>query len=344
MIKDIADRKECFVSAVMVLHGQAPDKERLKSIQEHLEKHFTDYEIVLVQNSLSGRYNPSEDILNELPAIRYLQLSNAVHRDVALAAGVESAIGDYVVLLSEHDPVEVIAGVVELCQGDKDVVVGVAEKPTTLVYRLARPLVQKLLSQIGYDLPKDATTLRCLSRNAVNAVLHTGRFYHQFFMRVQKTGFGNATYFYKLLPHKSPPIKTLAAGIHDTLHLFVFNSTKPLRWMSLLGFGGSLIAFSFAAYSLLVNVFMNRVVEGWTTIVLFNSFLFMVMFIMLAFFGEYLGRLLYATSDQSDYALAFEKISTVMINSSRINVLHDSTGDRDAAYSVSSMKRAKRDI
>ena len=50
----------------------------------------------------------------------------------------------------------------------------------------------------------------------------------------------------------------------------------------------------------------------------------MMQFIMMAFFGEYLGRLLDDRSEQADYSVVFEKNSAVMVNQDRVNVLSDS--------------------
>jgi len=87
---------------------------------------------------------------------------------------------------------------------------------------------------------------------------------------------------------------------------------------------GSFSAFLFAMYSLLVHLVKGHVVEGWTTTILFMSALFMMQFIMMAFFGEYLGRLLDDRSEQADYSVVFEKNSAVMVNRDRVNVIGDS--------------------
>lgn len=45
---------------------------------------------------------------------------------------------------------------------------------------------------------------------------------------------------------------------------------------------------------------------------------------MMAFFGEYLGRLLDESSAQAEYAVVYERTSDVMVNVDRINVMHTS--------------------
>jgi hypothetical protein len=101
--------------------------------------------------------------------------------------------------------------------------------------------------------------------------------------------------------------KNLVKGIRETLHHMVFNSTRPLRWMSVVGLIGSSVAMLFSIYSILINFLNDRVAEGWTTTILFMSFLFMLQFLMLSFFGEYLARLLDDRSEHREYNVIFEK-------------------------------------
>ncbi len=84
------------------------------------------------------------------------------------------------------------------------------------------------------------------------------------------------------------------------------------------------MSFVFSVYSLVVNLVSQQVAEGWTTTIVFMSFLFMLLFTMLSFFGEYLARILDDTSNRKEYNVAFEKNSSVMINELRNNVLSES--------------------
>jgi hypothetical protein len=118
--------------------------------------------------------------------------------------------------------------------------------------------------------------------------------------------------------------RTLFSGIAQSLQLMVFNSTKPLRWISVLGVLGSFFAFIFALYSIVVNILKNNVADGWTSMVFFTSFLFMILFIILAFLGEYMARLLNENNGQKSYDVSSEETSAVMLEIDRFNVLHQS--------------------
>ncbi len=321
-------KSEHFVSVVLsVDQGITGLVEKIKPIQCELERLYSDYEIVIMAQGPLATMNSGDEtdkILQQIPSVRYIQLAGNLHNDIALAAGLENAIGDFVVLFDLHsDPITVIEGVVDMCKSGMDVVVGVAKQPESPAYNLFRSISDKILQSIDYHLPRQSTSLRCLSRRAVNSVTSTGRYHHQFFLRIQKTGYPSGSYLYELQPVHTIE-KSFWIGLQQLVRLMVFNSSRPLRWMSGLGMIGSFAAFIFAIYSVLVNVVNGHVVEGWTTTVLFMSLLFMLQFIMLAFFGEYLGRLLDDRSEQIDYSIVFEKNSTVMVNQDRVNVLSDS--------------------
>ena len=107
----------------------------------------------------------------------------------------------------------------------------------------------------------------------------------------------------------------------------VFNPSRPLRRVSVVGAIGSTSALLFAIYGIVVNLINGHVVKGETTTILFLSLLFMLQFIMLAFFGEYLSRLLDARSEQAAYSVVFEKNSAVMVNHDRVNFLNDAAAE-----------------
>lgn len=322
-------KSDSFVSVVLVQSQPLATLENdLICIQSDLNERYSDYEVVVVgQGTVEAYTLQDEAVLKKIPSLRYIQLASRVQTDVAWAAALENAIGDFVVMFNPAvSPVHAISETVAICKSGFDVVVGVAVQPRTVAYKAFRSMADSILKMVDYSLPRDATELRCLSRRAVNAVTCTGRFHHQLSMRIQKTGYPQTAYNYTLLSVERPGIpRSLISGARDLLRLIVFNSSRPLRLMSGLGLCGSIFAFIFAVYSLLVHLVKGSVVEGWTTTILFMSALFMMQFVMMAFFGEYLGRLLDDRSEQADYSVVFEKNSAVMVNRDRVNVLNDST-------------------
>jgi glycosyltransferase involved in cell wall biosynthesis len=325
-------KSDSFVSVVLELEQPLSSiGGNLQEIQQELDGNYTDYEVIVVGRGMNTQFTVADsEVLLRIPGIRYIQLSSWVHEEVAWAAALENAIGDFVVLFTQRtDPVRVIHETVAVCKSGYDVVVGVADQRHSLTYRAFRSLSDRILRSIDYCLPRNATSLRCLSRRAVNSVTQTGRLHHQLIMRIQKTGYPQTAYPYELLVQPGRTSWSLFGGIQRMLQLVVFNSSRPLRWISETGLIGSFLAFLIALYSILIHFVRSRVIEGWTTTILFMSALFMLQFFMMSFFGEYLGRLLDERSDRYDYSVVFEKNSLVMVNQDRINVLDSSVSSEN---------------
>lgn len=319
-------KSQSFVSLVCTIDQNSVNSlDRINELQATLDSLYSDYEIVLVaQRNVKGFLEAlMPKLLSSIPSIRYLQLSSNVSDDVIWSAGLENAIGDFVVLFDlSSDPIDIIERSINECKAGTDVIVGTCESKKSVSYRLLRPFAQLLLNLSDYNLPKNASSFRCLSRRAANAVTETGKFHQQFFMRIQKT-----EYPMKALQYKSviPHTRSLNQGFHELIRFMVFNSSAPLRLMSILGFLGSFIGVLFALYSLVIQLLRNDVVEGWTSTVFMISVFSMLQFMILAFISEYLARILDEQDQKATYSVVFEKTSSAMINQDRINVWEDST-------------------
>lgn len=316
-------KNEAFVSVILQIDSAEMNfRKKVIDVWNVLHSNYTDHEILIIaQGPVKQHVNDLlTDLLLDLSGIRFIQLSSTVPFDVAWASGLENAIGDIVILFDyQTDPTEVITELVALCKLNNDVVVGVANQHSTVMYKVVRFLGDRILNAVDYYLPKNATGLRCLSRRAVNAVTSTGKFHHQLYMRIQKTGYTMVPFSYQQQPI-TPQIKRLSSGLRNMFKLLVFNSTKPLRWISGLGLFGSLLSLGIASYSILIHLFTDNVVPGWTTSVLFTSILFTFQFIILAFLGEYLARLLDEKEGIAEYSVVYEKNSQVMLEHNRLNV------------------------
>lgn len=319
---------DSFVSVgLLVGRPVFPLKEAIAEIQRQLDANYSDYEILLIVQGPVYRFlsrTETSEIIADIPSVRVIQLASAVHPDVARSVIIENAIGDFVVIFDpSSDAPGMIVEAVSRCLAGSDIVIGVSTVNAPIGHRILRKLVTPLLASIDYRLPTNATSFRCVSRRVINAVIRTGRFYHQLNVRLQKTGYPSTTLNYTPKSGALPAPSLLRAG-RRFFHVLIFNSSRPLRWMAAVGFSGSCIAFLFAIYGLTIRMLKRGVIEGWTTTVLFMSIQFMLLFVILGFISEYMSRLLDEQRGGSDYAVVFERNSATMVNDSRINVLADS--------------------
>lgn len=320
------NKSSFFVSVVVPLEDfETTYLNIFENIQSELDSLFWDYEILVcasrkIYPTIAG---PLKLLLNRVPSIRYLQTAEELSYETLAACGAENSIGDFVVILDlKRDPLELINEGVKQCAEGADIVIGRSQVATTFLYRIGRPMARYLLKLSEYSLPRGATRFRTLSRRAVNSIFSSGFSSQSFLMKVQNCGYPSKVLDYRSLRKGK---KEFPEAFHKLLRLMVFNSLRPLRFVSLIGLFGSVLACFFALYSLIVQFVRADVVEGWTSIFLLISICALLQFTMLTFISEYLGRMLRELNRDKDYSLIYEKNSYVMVNRDRINVLQDSS-------------------
>lgn len=320
-------KKALFVTVAMALRPQRGSGflDVLREAHGCVAAQFEDFELIVVtQPGMELLEQELRLEMKQLESIRHLRLATLVADDVAVSAAIENAIGDFVVVFApEADPVAVIADVVQICRSGTDIVVGVAPQTRGALHALLHPGVHALLRRIGYDLPPDATRLRCLSRRAVNAVTQAGRFHHQLFVRMQKTGYPAAFHDYRLRP--GSPVPGLSEMMREALRLMVFNSTRPLRWLAGAGLLLAGVCALTGAWRFTAALYTQGQWSAADFAMTVLSVMGALMFALLAFLGEYLGRLLDERGEQFVYAVSDEASSSVMLNQNRFNITSQST-------------------
>lgn len=293
-----------------------------------LARRYPNYELVIVDDgSTDQTVEIVRDLLELHPGIRLICLARSFGEDVAMAAGLESVIGDVVVTMTaETDPPEIIPLLVERAYESERIVVGVrrtragdswqSRAGAALFYRLVHRLV-------GLRLPPDSTQFRALNRRALNALLRLKD--RQRYLRVLtlQTGYPFETYVYE--PIRRTPRRRTRSFL-DSLSLAVDISVawsrRPLRMVSVLGFLASIANLIYAGYVILIFLFKNQVAEGWTTLSLEISVMFFLLFGLLAVLSEYIGHILMEVKDRPLYQVADEYSSAVSIpDADRPNVV-----------------------
>ncbi len=107
-----------------MVDGASEDVARkVSKIAALLRKKYANYEVIVVDNGLQvDQAEKLKSILKEVACIRVIRLSKVSEADTAVFAGVEAAIGDYVCILYNNDPVDHITMMVErLRNEDQDI-------------------------------------------------------------------------------------------------------------------------------------------------------------------------------------------------------------------------------
>lgn len=308
---------DLMVSVVAALGNDAPIlADFVCEIESVLRSRYPYYEVLLVDNhSTDDTAERAVDLLRTTPGLRYLRLSRTESREIAHAAGLEHAIGDFVVLLDPNvDPCDAIPLMVDAAIQGNDLVVGVRtfESPTGQARRLLFRLASRM---VGAEINPDLSFFRLFSRRVVNSltrIKHRRRFLRYLNAVV---GFRQTT-----VPIETPGRwlerarpRRFWTSARTAIDLVFSHSATPLRWVSLMGVAASLLNLLYLLYVFIVVLVKNKLAEGWLTTSVMIGSMFFVLFLMLTVLSEYVARILDEVQERPLYFLEMEAESTSAI-------------------------------
>lgn len=320
---------DAMVSVVSPVQNDGPIlREFVDELSGLLQAHWINYEIVLVDDSSTDEtVAVVEQLFKRYPCLRLIRLSRRYGRELTVTAGLDAAIGDYVVVMRPQSdpPCEIPAMVAAAEQEDRGVVLGTSERLSARgpVIRVGRHAFYWLSRRILHHvLSPDATGFCVLSRTAVNAITRIkSRYRHLGFLSCT-VGHGVSYHPYRQIDRSSKVSRRpLHETIDEAISLVVTNSLFPLRLVSYLGAFASLMNLLYAAYVVLVNIFKRQVAEGWTSLSLQMSGMFFFVFLNLMIISEYIAHIMQEAQDRPLYNVLDDRTSTVrLVDPDRRNV------------------------
>jgi len=311
-----------FVSVVVLMHNdQRVVKSRVTKIAKMLESIYENFELVLIDNgSTDQTIENITKLLKRIKCIRLIRLLKQYNIETAAFAGLETSIGDYVVIMNlAHDPWNKIPQLIKKTRKNS-IVYGITgqknKKP--LRKRIFYWYIRKILK---LNIPQNSELFMGLDRRAVNALTKFQN-YHHIRLTSSQIGFKTATFPYNQLISLKKEDASIFNEINRAFDIIVTFSRHPLRFISWLGLGASLLNLIYALYILLIFLFKNEVAEGWTTQSTQNMVMMFVVLSSLTVLSEYIGRILEETRGHPQYHIIEELNSKVIIsNKSRRNII-----------------------
>lgn len=298
----------------------------VRDLAEFLIQKYEDHEIILIgPSSKLSTCAELSSLLSDVPFVRVLYLRNEGTLESQYAIAAESAIGDFVACMHPlNDPIKELPKLTSMLSGSVGIIVGTSSVKKSISYRILGHIFRSSLKKLQIvQLPSNGTNFNIISRDVLNSIFSKKTNPDYFYFYLFNSGYQFLTYSYNLKTSFSIPEKKLLEGYRRAFRILVHSSTSLLHYVNLLGLVGSFLGLLMSLYSILVNIINNQVVEGWTTIILFISFQFSILFLVLFFFGEYLARLIDQNSQQSESSISFEKNSSVMGLASTWNISTD---------------------
>lgn len=311
---------DLFVSVVAPLNDDADIVEGfVDATLTMLAAHYANYELVLVDDgSRDDTMQRVVELLKRHPCLRYMRLSRRFGQEIAISAGLDSVIGDFVVvMLPDSDPPAVVPAMVERSRAGAGVVFGIRRSRTGDPFwlRAGAALFYGLCNRLlRMNLPRDSTHFRVFSRQALNAVVQI-----KDRMRYLRTlsafvGYGNQGFEYEPVARRIPPRrKGLFESFGLAVNIIVANSIRPLRLVTWLALAVSGVYLVYIAYVVAIYLLKDEVAEGWATLSLQSAVAFFCIFVILTALSEYLGRLLSEVKEGPLYYVLEEQTSSVLI-------------------------------
>lgn len=310
---------ETLVSVVAVVQNDGPVLcAFVAEVSEVLRVHWVNYEIVLVDDdSTDDTVAMVERLLNRYPCIRLIRLTRRFGTEVAITAGLDAAIGDYVVVMRpQSDPPGEIPAMVRAAEAEGHaVVLGISDRRSTQgwVFAAGRRAFFLLMRRVLHNAPPvNATGFCALARPAVNAITRIKS-------RDRHLGFLSCAVCHAVTEHPyhqidrlhKPSVRPVREAVDEAIALLVANSFVPLRLVSYLGVFAGAMNLLYVGYVLLVNLFKRQVAEGWTTLSLQISLMFLFLCLNIMIVSEYIAHIMQESQDRPLYHVLEERCSTV---------------------------------
>ena len=323
---------DCFVSVVAPLHNDSDIVEDyIEEIIGVLNREYANYELVLVEGG--SRDDTVEKVsikLKNHKCIRLIRLSKHFGQEAAITAGLDSVIGDFIVIMMpESDPPELIPQILEECRKGAGIVFGVRKhrKNEPLYLRIGANIFYRFMSRImKVQLHKNTTDFLVLSRQALNAII---KFKDRLrFLRFCGDYIGYGSDYFEYEPafrRQKPRVRSFGEAVRLAFNMIIVNSPHPLRFVSLLGFGLSLLSVLYLGYVVIVRLLVQDVEPGWASQSLHSSIMFLFLFLVLAILCEYIGTLFAQIQGRPSYFVLEERNSSVLVvDEDRKNVVAES--------------------
>jgi len=323
---------EMMVSVVMVVRDQQANLPRwLAAIEEKLAPIARDYEVIIVDNASADlSVAMLESLSVERPNLQIYCLSSPVTEDVAVMAGLEQAIGDYMLAFDPRldDIAQISVMLKEAVERGNDVVLARAldiKADSRLYDALARCYIRLFRFISGLDLRIDTPRFRLLSRRVVNYILQHEDAAVIYQIIPVASGFKRSLLEYRhSMPLENIPPKQILDGVKRGLSLMVGTSMVPMRFASITSLVAALLSLLYSFYVVGVFFFKDGVMPGWTTLSLQMSGMFFLMSLALAILAEYVVHISAMASRRPQYHIAREFRSNQITREQRLNIVQGS--------------------
>lgn len=301
------NKEKNFVSAVAYMYNdEAMVIPFLEGLNTTLKTNFQKYEIILVNDcSKDKSTNAVREWIGkqEKTCVTILNMSYHQGVEMSMNAGVDLSIGDFVL---EFDSVYVDYDWNLLMDVYRHSLTGydIVNAHSDCAQRQTSKMFYYLMNRYArFQYTLESVTFRILSRRAINRIHDLSESIPYRKAAYANCGLRLATLVYK--PNQTVKSKRQTGRINLALNSLILFTDVAFRTAVGISVLMVLVTVAVAIYALVYYAF-ERPVEGWTTTILFLSFSFCCLFVILAMVIKYLSVLVKMNFSKKSYV--FESI------------------------------------
>ena len=283
------------LSVVVPVYNEEKNIEMLfNRIKENIP--VPDWELIFVNDGSADNTLPLViGLSHQFQQVKYIDFSRNFGHQHAISAGIENAIGEYIIVMDGdgQDPPELIPELLEKAKSGFEVVYAKRKKRQGegfLKKFTAKAFYRILRNITSIEIPVDTGDFRIIHRK-IQAILKQMPEQHKYIRgQISWIGFNQTFIEYDRAERLHGTTKfTYKKMIQFALDGISSFSTWPLKIATLMGFGVSFICFIVILYTVYQKLF-GFTVTGWTSMQISILFLGGIQLIGIGILGEYLGR------------------------------------------------------
>jgi len=255
------------------------------------------YEIIFVDDgSDDGSWKTVQDLHTKDSRVKGISFPRNFGHHKAIAAGLEHAAGDYVILMDGdlQDPPEEIPKLYNKIREGYDIVYAIREtRKDTITKKFSSSLFYKVLRIIAkLDLDPKSGIFRIINRRVVNALKNLEERSSLIIGLMSWTGFSQiGVPTAREARHAGKTKYNLIKSAILAMDVIATFSYSPMRIAAYLGVFITLLSSGMGLYMLIAKIFFGVLTSGIISVIVAVFFIGGVQLIIIGILGEYIGRI-----------------------------------------------------
>jgi polyisoprenyl-phosphate glycosyltransferase len=302
-------KEKAFLSIVVYLRNASVELEKsLNALQGEVRKHFEWYEFILVDDfSSDDTFQKGTELLNNLNMNGVvIRLSRFHGKELAMLCGADKSMGDYVFQMESlaiDYPHTLLMEMFEKAKDGHEVVIACPNQTQLL----SSIFFYKIFNKISYlDISVQSERLSLMNRRALNAILSVNERIRFRKVLINLVGFRPTIVSFNVTNENFKNRSSFLFRMKLAVEMIVFHTNIGHRLPIWMAFGFLLFSFSTSGFAASAYWFRAEVVSGWTSLMIFLSFAFSGLFMILGILSEYIVKILRETINLPLYTIQHE--------------------------------------